>query len=224
MIKGIIFDFDGLIFDTETHQYHVYQEIFGEYGSELPISRWQEEIGTHTGFSPFQYLEEKIQKAIDQDAIRMDFKKRFHEKLKGEVAREGVEEYLKEAKKLNLKIGLASSSNYQWVSSHLQNLKLFDYFDCIKTSDDVLKVKPDPSLYLKASECLGLNVNECLVFEDSANGALAAKRAGMYCAIIPNEVTCTMDFCQVEHRMDSMADMPLPEVIELVTNSVKAGY
>lgn len=220
MIKGIVFDFDGLIFDTETHQYKVLQEIFMEHGSELPLSIWQQEIGTFTGFSPFHYLEEQLERKIEHAVLEEQFKEKFHSKLAQENARDGVEEYLQMAKELDLKIGLASSSSFKWVSSHLKNLQLFDYFECIRTSDDVEKVKPDPALYIQAAQCLGLTPEECLVFEDSANGALAAKRAGMGCVIVPNEMTHTMEFCNVEHRLESMSDMTLKEVIEYV-NTLK---
>ena len=220
MIKGIIFDFDGLILDTETHHYNLLQEFFFEHESELPLSLWQQEIGTQSGFSPFKYLEEKINKKIDHEAILEEFDKRLATNLTEVKARPGVVSYLKSAQELGLKIGLASSSNYQWVSSHLKNLQIFDYFECIKTSDDVQKVKPDPALYLQTAQCLGLDAAECLAFEDSANGALAAKRAGMSCVIVPNEMTDSMDFCQVEHRLDSMAQMKLENVIEIVTKSL----
>lgn len=220
MIKGIIFDFDGLIFDTETHQFTVYQEIFAEHGTELPIARWQQEIGTHSGFSALGYLEELIGRELEQEVLRDQFSKKYHAKMAEEKARDGVEDYLKAAKEQGLKIGLASSSSFQWVSSNLKKLGLYEYFECIKTSDDVEKVKPDPALYLKAATCLGLSVEECLVFEDSANGAMAAKRAGMSCVIVPNEVTHTMKFCDVEHRLQSMADMPLNELVDYV-NSLK---
>lgn len=216
VIKGIIFDFDGLILDTETHQYRILQNLFAEYGSELSIERWQQEIGTKSGFSPFYYLEEQITQKIKPEELQQQVKEKFHATLAAEKERDGVTDYLKAAKELDLKIGLASSSDYEWVSAHLNNLKLFDYFECIKTSDDVEEVKPNPSLYLKAAHCLGLSPEECLVFEDSANGALAAKRAGMRCVIVPNEVTHTMDFCEVEHRLKSMADMQLNELIVLL--------
>lgn len=147
------------------------------------------------------------------------FKKHFHTKLIKEGPRPGVEKYLQTAKELNLKIGLASSSSFKWVSNHLKNLNLLEYFQCIKTADDVELVKPDPSLYLKAANCLGLEVNECLVFEDSANGALAAKSAGMGCVIVPNEVTKAMEFCEVEYKINSMADMPLKELLEIVIHA-----
>jgi HAD superfamily hydrolase (TIGR01509 family) len=220
MIRGIIFDFDGLILDTETHQYLVLQEMFTEHGSMLPIMRWQQEIGTQSGFCPFQHLEEKLERKLEQQFLKEKFNEKYHAILNREEAREGVEDYLQTAKEMGLKIGLATSSTYEWVATHLKNLNLFDYFECIQTSDDVEKVKPDPALYLQTASCLGLAVDECLVFEDSANGALAAKRAGMSCVIVPNEVTHTMDFCTVEHRLESMTDMPLNEVIDYVCSSL----
>ena len=220
MIKGIIFDFDGLILDTETHQYLILQEIFAQHGSELPIVRWQQEIGTQSGFSPFKHLEEKLERKLERESLQRYFEEKYHSILAKEKARAGVEDYLKSAKEMGLKIGLATSSTYEWVSTHLKNLNLFDYFECIQTSDDVEKVKPDPILYLQTAKCLGLAVEECLVFEDSANGALAAKRAGMSCVIVPNEVTQTMDFCTVEHKLESMADMSLKDVVENVSSSI----
>ncbi|MDQ0429531.1 HAD superfamily hydrolase (TIGR01509 family) [Planomicrobium stackebrandtii] len=221
MIKGIIFDFDGLIFDTETHQYHILQEMFGEHGSELPLALWQNEIGTDSGFSPFHYMEEQIGKPVEHALLAEKYEEKFLSTLSLEKARDGVEDYLQMAKELELKIGLASSSSYRWVSGHLKNLDLYDYFHCIRTSDHVEKVKPDPALYIQAAQCLELHPEECLVFEDSAHGAMAAKRAGMGCVIVPNKVTHTMDFCEVEHRLDSMADMPLKDLIEYVS-SLKA--
>src|SRR5690625_6869358 len=114
--------------------------------------------------------------------------------------RPGVINYLQDAKKLNLKIGLASSSTYSWVAGHLQKLNLIDYFECIKTSDDVEKVKPDPSLYLKATKCLGLDPEECIAFEDSVNGSLAAIQAGMKCVVVTNPLTESMTFTDVDYK------------------------
>jgi len=222
MIKGIIFDFDGLIINTETHQFNVYHEKFLEYGFDLPLSRWQEEIGTQSGYSPCAELEKKIDGKVNKDILRKQVRDELHARLLLEKARPGVEEYLKDAKNMGLKIGLATSSNYEWVSTYLKMLNLTEYFECIKTSNDVEKVKPDPALYEETAKCLGLNPVECLVFEDSANGAMAAKRAGMSCVIVPNEVTETMDFCAVEHRLQSMTDMYLIDVIDLVTHIQEA--
>lgn len=216
MIKGIIFDFDGLILDTETIQYHVLNDIFLENGIELPLKRWQEEIGTYTGFMPFEYLEEQLDRKINHEELTVKYKENFQAKLTNEQSRPGVEDYLKAAKELGLKIGLASSSNFEWVSYHLKNLGLYEQFQCIKTADDVELVKPDPALYLEAANCLELDPDECLVFEDSANGMLAAKRAGMKCVIVPNAVTMAMDFGVADYKISSMADVSLKELLEIV--------
>lgn len=220
VIKGIIFDFDGLIFDTETPQYEVLQEIFLQHSGNLPLKRWQEEIGTHSGFSPFDFLEQQIGKELNHDVLNKEFEHKYHHKLKSTRARDGVVDFLKAAKNLQLKVGLASSSSYEWVARHLRNLDLYNYFECIKTRDDVKRVKPDPELYLKAAACLGLDYKECLVFEDSANGAIAAKKACMSCVIVPNEITKDLEFCQVEHRIDSMGHTTLEEIISIVNNAL----
>lgn len=216
MIKAIIFDFDGLILDTETHEYEVLSELFAEHQCELPLSIWGKLIGTKSDFHPFTYLEEQSKRKLDYELLSKMQKERFAKRIEVEQARPGVVEYLEAAKTLNLKIGLASSSNYQWVSSHLKRLNLLDHFECIRTSDHVEIVKPDPALYLEAAKCLGVRPEECIAFEDSANGALAAKRAGMSCVTVPNAVTKDLDFCEVDHTLESMAQMKLKDLISFL--------
>ncbi|QGQ44425.1 HAD family hydrolase [Metabacillus sediminilitoris] len=216
MIKAIIFDFDGLILDTETHEYEVLNEIFKEHQSELPLEVWGKLIGTITSFNPFSYLEEQTKKTFNHDELKKLQKERFSQRIMQEHARPGVIDYLDAAKSLGLKIGLASSSNYEWVSSHLKRLQLLDRFECIRTSDHVEHVKPDPALYVETAKCLGVNPEECIAFEDSANGALAAKRAGMKCVTVPNTVTKGLEFCEVDHSLESMAHMELKQLISFL--------
>jgi HAD superfamily hydrolase (TIGR01509 family) len=216
MIKAIIFDFDGLILDTETHEYEVLNEIFKEHQSELPLEVWGKLIGTITSFNPFSYLEEQTKKTFNHDELKKLQKERFSQRIMQEHARPGVIDYLDAAKSLGLKIGLASSSNYEWVSSHLKRLQLLERFECIRTSDYVEHVKPDPALYVETAKCLGVNPEECIAFEDSANGALAAKRAGMKCVTVPNTVTKGLEFCEVDHSLESMAHMELKQLISFL--------
>jgi HAD superfamily hydrolase (TIGR01509 family) len=216
MIKAIIFDFDGLILDTETHEYEVLNEIFKEHQSELPLEVWGKLIGTITSFNPFSYLEEQTKKTFNHDELKKLQNERFSQRIMQEHARPGVIDYLDAAKSLGLKIGLASSSNYEWVSSHLKRLQLLDRFECIRTSDHVEHVKPDPALYVETAKCLGVNPEECIAFEDSANGALAAKRAGMKCVTVPNTVTKGLEFCEVDHSLESMAHMELKQLISFL--------
>ncbi|WP_257352243.1 HAD family hydrolase [Pseudalkalibacillus decolorationis] len=214
MIKAVVFDFDGTILDTEACEYEGLQTVYKEYGAELPIEVWGECIGTHANFfDAHEYLEKQIGQQLDREMIKQKRKDLFAERIENETTLPGVIEYLEAAKRLGLKIGLASSSKYEWVSSHLQNLGIRDYFECIKTSDDVEVVKPDPTLYLEAVKCLGIEPEEAIAFEDSSNGAKAAKKAGLYCVVIPNLVTRHLTFEDLDLKLESLAELKLEDMI-----------
>ncbi|ANX10982.1 hypothetical protein ABE41_003105 [Fictibacillus arsenicus] len=216
MIKALVFDFDGTILDTETQHYNAFQEMYKEHGSELPLEVWGECIGTHSGFNPYEYLEEQINKKLNHEELRIKKTERALALIKEQKPLPGIENYLKAAKEMGLKIGLASSSSRQWVMEHLERIGLSHYFEVIKTADDVEKVKPDPALYLKAVDELGVKPGEAIAFEDSVNGSLAAKKAGLYCVAIPNPVTRHMQFDEVDHQMESIAELELAALIQLV--------
>ncbi|HET7629620.1 MAG TPA: HAD family hydrolase [Bacillales bacterium] len=214
MIRAVIFDFDGLILDTESQEWKSLQLLYKEYGAELTLDVWGPVVGTQAGFDAVDHLQELTGKAVDRELFRKRHRQQVLSAIEKENPLPGVQENLAVAKRLGLKIGLATSSSYDWVSSHLKRLGLFDDFECITTADDVEEVKPNPDVYLKTAACLGVAPQEALAFEDSANGSLAAKRAGMYCVVIPNPVTQTMTFCdEIDHRMKTMADMELSELI-----------
>ncbi|MXI40414.1 HAD-IA family hydrolase, partial [Escherichia coli] len=71
------------------------------------------------------------------------------------------------------------------------------------------EVKPNPELYLQTASCLGVEPKDCVAFEDSVNGSIAAKRAGMKCVIVPNKVTSTLQFEEYDVRLESMAEIEL---------------
>lgn len=141
-------------------------------------------------------------------------------KMTSPQAREGVEDYLEEARTSGYKIALASSSSKEWVTNYLRTLELLHYFDHIITSDDVVQVKPAPDLYLKAIEALKINAAEAIAFEDSLNGLQAAQAAGVKCVIVPNPVTEGLDFKNHHARITSMAEKSLSEVVSLLDDRV----
>lgn len=212
-MKAIIFDFDGLIVDTESIWYESYKEVLSNYGYELELERFSKIIGTHdTEF--FSYITRELQ--VEPGEIEKAARKLYSVKMGEPALREGVEDYLKEAKELGLKIGLASSSNREWVEGYLKQLNIFKYFDVIKTSNDVSEVKPNPELYLKAIESLGITSSEAFAFEDSLNGLKAARAAGLQCVIVPNPVTAHLDFTDYSLRLASMGERSLQDVINIV--------
>jgi HAD superfamily hydrolase (TIGR01509 family) len=214
LIEAVVFDFDGLIFDSETHEYECVRELFAEHGAELPLEVWGACVGREAGyFDPYAYLQERTGTVIDREEADRRRRERFYQRIEGEGAIPGVEEALRAAQSLGLKVGLASSSRREWVEGQLRRLGLLHFFHCIRTADDVERVKPEPDLYLGALRCLGVPAGRAVAFEDSPNGALAARRAGMYCVVIPNSVTQTLAFGEHDLRLESLMQAELADLL-----------
>lgn len=216
MIQAIIFDFDGLILDTETPEFQSWQEIYGSYGCHLPLERWVMAVGSTLvhHFDPYAFLSEQSGHPIDPDAIRLIRRQRHLDLIAEQSVLPGVLDYVAAARNLGIKVGLASSSSYEWVGGHLARLELLDAFETIKTSNDVVNVKPDPELYLAAAAALGVDPRRALALEDSAHGLNAAKAAGMYCVVVPNAVTTHLPFEGADRRLNSLADLSLAELLQ----------
>lgn len=213
MIKALVFDFDGLILETEGPIYQSWQEQYAEYGIPLPLETWGQIIGTSDHFDVFGELERQAGGKLDREAVIARQKARETALVEGQPVRPGVEQYLQDARRLGLKIGLASSSSCAWVTGHLRRLGLLDYFDCICARDDVRLTKPDPQLYTLAVSRLEVAPGEAVAIEDSPNGILAAKRAGLHCLAVPNELTRQLSLEQADLCVDSLADFPLEKLL-----------
>ena len=209
-LKGIILDFDGLIFDTETPELVAWSEIFQDFGINFPEAEYLNIVGQAVDdAAPLQILSRFSQISFDPASIMQKKRQKVLELLKSQEVLPGVNRLLKEAKSYNLKIGLASNSDPRWVLNHLNNLRIRDFFACVKTSNDVINAKPDPSLYLETLKCLNLQTNEVIAFEDSLNGVTAAVKAGIFTVAVPNRVTQFMDFSSADLICRSLDDFSL---------------
>jgi putative hydrolase of the HAD superfamily len=215
MIKAIVFDFDGLIVDTETIWYEAYKHVLKGYEIDLPLSEFGKVIGTNNG-QLFRYIESLSDGKIQEEIIEAAAHEHYYSLMTEPELREGVLDYLEAAKKAGLKIGLASSSRRAWVVGYLKQFKIDHFFETIQTKDDVKNTKPDPELYLRATEALGVKPEEALAFEDSLNGLRAARAAGLHCVIVPNPVTSHSPFTDFSHRLSSMGEITFEEVLNLV--------
>ncbi|GGA36088.1 HAD family hydrolase [Paenibacillus physcomitrellae] len=214
MIKGFIFDFDGTIIDTETAWYYAFRDAYAEHGVELTLEQYSTCIGTDlNGFNPYEYLMTDLNLPLDKEAFRQSIHRRHGELMELEAIRPGIQQYLDAAKEAKLKLGVASSSSREWVEKHLDQLGITDYFECIKTSDDVAKVKPDPELYHQALQCLNLKPEETVAIEDSPNGSKAAAAAGLHCVVIPNEITRFLEFQTPHHQTSRLSDLDFDHVV-----------
>ena len=215
MIEAIIFDFDGVIIDTETPDYTTWQGIFESYGVELVRELWTDHIGGGSSdFDVYKHLEELTGVTIDRVDLRQRMRSIFLAEIEQSPVLPGVLDCLDSARDMGLKIGLASSSSRAWVEGHLGGRGMLGRFDDIKGSDDVDMVKPSPELYLSSARELGVSPGNAMAIEDSANGVTAAKRAGLYCVAVPNPMTEALDFSLADARVASLAQMPLQSLID----------
>ena len=219
VVRAIVFDFDGLILDTEEPVYRSWLEVYQAHGEELPFERWVQIVGTTTGgFHPQRHLEERLGRPLTQDVLDRRAGRRT-ELILARGLLPGVSEHLDAARELGMKLGVASSSNHEWVDGHLARLGILDRFACVRCRDDVPNAKPEPDLYIAVLECLGVGAPEAIAIEDSPHGVAAAKRAGMRCVAIPNSITAGLDLSQADLTLRSLADVTLPELLERVTST-----
>lgn len=213
-IKGIIFDFDGLICDTETTEMRAWVTLYADYQIPFPYEIYHQTIGAvYNDEGPLRYLQSRLGSDFDYEKAKTKYQEYHNELSSSEPLRPGVLNYLENANKLKLGIGLASSSPRTWVDNHIRRLGVERYFQCIKTSDDVTRVKPDPELFLAAVNCLGLIPGETIALEDSINGVKAAKSAGLITVAVPNEVTRIFEFDGVDFLIYSLENVPLKELV-----------
>jgi HAD superfamily hydrolase (TIGR01509 family) len=224
MIKALIFDFDGLILDTESPEFQAWREVFAANGHELRPDLWADLIGRpRTYFDMYAYFKELNGPLTDLEALRKDRRARVIELVLGQPVLPGVREYLREARRLGLKIGLASSSGGDYVRGHLKRLELFDYFDATKCFEDTALHKPEPEPYLAVLDAIGVAPHEAVAFEDSPNGVAAARAAGIYCVAVPNPVTECLALDHADLCLKSLADEPLRRLLSRACAPDKNG-
>lgn len=216
MIKAIIFDFDGTIIDTETAWYEALRIAYEEHGVELSLELYSQCIGTDlSSFDPYEYLVTEKKLPIDLDQFKEHIRQQHSAFMEKEQMRDGVLDWLQKAKASGLKLGLATSSHRPWIDRHAEQLGIGDYFECIRTADNVAKVKPNPELYLQVLEGLGVAPEEAIAIEDSPNGARAAAAAGIKCIVVPNGVTrsLTFDDSELYYLAESLAKIDFDAMI-----------
>ena len=187
MFQAVIFDMDGLMFDTERLAKQAWEQVGLRYGIKIGediLTRIRgatlesSETVFHDVFGPrFPFREAR--------AAKQDLLDSYIEQT-GLPVKPGLTELLARLNREKLKTSVASSSPEATVERYLKKSQLKDCFDCVVSAEQVKQSKPAPDIFLTAARLLGVFPSACLVLEDSANGLYAAKSAGMAAVCIPD--------------------------------------
>lgn len=168
-IKALIFDFDGLILDTETPEVAVWKAIYAEHGFEYPMDQWSQTVGGwgKSTFDPGAALHKLAGSELNLDEVRRRHREESTALILQEPMLPGVMEYLDAARRLGLRLAIASSSERTWVEPHLARLGIKPYFEKIVCGDDILSghTKPYPDVFLAALSELKIAPEEAVVLE-----------------------------------------------------------
>jgi HAD superfamily hydrolase (TIGR01509 family) len=216
--KALLFDFDGLILDTETTEFLVWQKIYREYGQEMLPETWGQVIGGFgiSNFDGAAHLTELVGDGLSARELHARYRSESDALILQQPVLPGVVDYLDDARCMSLRLAVASSSPHSWVDTHLARLGLADRFDAIICGDDVPpgRTKPHPDLFLKALNVLGVKADEAVVFEDSPNGVNAACAAGILVVSVPNPITALLKVNGANRTLDSLAQISLQELLK----------
>jgi HAD superfamily hydrolase (TIGR01509 family) len=214
-VRAFLFDFDGLILDTETASRAGWEQMYREHGFELPTEKWATLIGTiGAPWDPMRHLEDLVGGSLEREVLNE--RRHTHElsMIEAEELRPGIAEYLGEAQRRGLKRAIVSSSSRRWIDMHLARLERAVGWDAIVAADhDVARAKPRPDLYLEALELLDVEAGDAIAFEDSPNGVRAAQAAGLFCVAVPNEVTRELGLDEADLVLDSLAELPPADLL-----------
>ena len=217
MNLGVIFDSDGVVVDSEHQSLASFKDAIAEQGINLSDEDLWQCCGL-TDEAIIQQLQKKYTVTIDLQR----FKKRKFELYFRYVDEQGLRifpgvfELLDSLERENIPYALASSGPQKKIEFNLTKVRLLDRFITIISGEDVVESKPAPFIFLKAAEKIGRNPADCVVIEDSPNGLLGAKRAGMKSIALRTTFTDDALLAEATHIVDSLQDISVPLLKSLI--------
>ena len=216
-LRAVVFDFDGLLLETETPALEAWQEIYREHGHEVPMDRWLEYIGREGGWWDALAHLESLGVTLDRDEVWKRREARKAALIDALDLMPGARELVDAARGRGILVAVASSASERWVCGHLDRLGYREHWDAIVCRREGLRAKPAPDIYLAALAALGVQAGEAVALEDSRNGVLAAKAAGLWCVAVPNPVTARLPLGEADARAASLADLRIDDLLALVS-------
>lgn len=220
-LEAVVFDFDGLILDTEWAIYESARVAFEMHGHALSVEAWSTTVGTNGDYDD-TWWEQMCHAAGVTGFERERFEAAYDAQDRSSrdhlPALPGVVELVEALSEAGVAMGIASSSSRAWLDRHIDRLGLGDHFGTLVGSDLVGGVgKPAPDVYLRACADLGADPTRSVALEDSAHGATAAKAAGMAVVAVPSRITRFNDFAHADLVVDSLLALDLAH-LQALTN------
>jgi beta-phosphoglucomutase-like phosphatase (HAD superfamily) len=206
---AVIFDFDGLLMDTESTSLASWQWEWRQHGLELDVDGFFADHGGDVTEQRYARLAESVGPGFRREISherRVAYRERLHHDL-GLSA--GIGDWLAEAGLMGLRLAVASSSAGEWVRGHLSRADVLTKFEVLASGDEVPLAKPDPGVYELALARLGLAAARAVAVEDTPHGVAAARAAGLQCIAIPNPHADPARFGAASLVLASAADMGL---------------
>jgi beta-phosphoglucomutase family hydrolase len=212
-ISAVIFDMDGLMFDTES-LFHIAQAaIAAKRGKEFTYTIQAKMMGQKS-LHAIEIMLDELGLSDDPSEILRERDVHYAELLKTRSEMmPGLLELLDFLEAHHLCTAIASGSQRAWINFLLERFNLRDRFEVIVSSDEVERGKPSPDIFLKAVERLGLPASSCLVLEDALNGIRAAKAAGCRAVAVPSKFTAHQDFAEADLIISGLADQKLQKIL-----------
>jgi HAD superfamily hydrolase (TIGR01509 family) len=217
-LAAVVFDFDGVIFDSETPEYESHRRIFESCGATLTVDDWCDQVGVWTG----DHAQRWHRKLGDLSSAAPTFndyeieKRRIFAELLPPDSMSGIAELLDLLNRAGVPVGIASSSPARWVVPAATRLGIASRIQTIVSADDVASRKPAPDLYLEALKRLGARADRSVAIEDSAPGVAAAVAAGLWTVAIPHALTATHDLRRAHLQVSTAAVLTLEALEQLV--------
>jgi len=210
MLRALIFDFDGLIVDTESSSLSAVREAYRRHGRDLPPEQWRLCVGS--AVDPYDHLQQLVGPDVDLTTLREEMDARHRAEAAQLGARPGLVELVADAVTAGLRLAVASSSSRRWVEGHLERIGVLQELHAVRCRDDVRQTKPAPDVYLAALDGLGVSASEAVAFEDSPNGVQASRAAGIYTVAVPNGVTRGWPFDHADRVIGSLRGVTVQAV------------
>jgi HAD superfamily hydrolase (TIGR01509 family) len=206
---ALIFDFDGLLMDTESVMLAAWQHEWRQHGLELDVSTFWVNHGGDVTEDRYLRLAAAVGPSYDRAASHAR-RTAYRDELNRQLGlRPGLDAWLRDAHAAGLRLAVASSSPRQWVRRLLAGIGREADFEVFACGDEVARPKPSPEVYLLALDRLEMTAGRAVAVEDSPHGAAAARAAGLRCIAIPNPHADPATFGAPELVLASAADLSL---------------